>query len=173
MHRLGQSRPVRITRFVMAGSVGNITQCPQDGASALFRLILYLDQRKLQFPYHVGILDELFLIWSPVIEAPADPIKLFDPKLNKNKSEFDRSNFLNKETVYALKYLYVKLFLIIKLSLVLVTNGKAQNTCSLPLSLSQGLLFLKPWLVLLCGTVLKNTTLAKRFSAGATAPLKQ
>ena len=25
--------------------------------------------------------------------APADPKKLFDPKLNKNKSEFDRSIF--------------------------------------------------------------------------------
>ena len=42
--------------------------------------------------------------------APADPIKLFDPKLNKNESEFDRSIFIYKETVYALQYLYVKLF---------------------------------------------------------------
>ena len=42
--------------------------------------------------------------------APADPKKLFDPKLNKNESEFDRSIFIYKETVYALQYLYVKLF---------------------------------------------------------------
>ena len=42
--------------------------------------------------------------------SPADPKKLFDPKLNKNKSEFDRSIFLKKETVCALQYLYVKLF---------------------------------------------------------------
>ena len=43
--------------------------------------------------------------------APADPQKLFDPKLNKDKSEFNQSNFFNKETVCALQYLYVKLFL--------------------------------------------------------------
>ena len=42
--------------------------------------------------------------------APADPIKLFDPKLDKNESEFDLSIFIYKETVYALQYLYVKLF---------------------------------------------------------------
>ena len=42
--------------------------------------------------------------------APADPIKLFDPKLDKNESEFDLSIFIHKETVYALQYLYVKLF---------------------------------------------------------------
>ena len=36
--------------------------------------------------------------------APADPKKLFDPKLNKNESEFDRSNFIYKETVYAIQY---------------------------------------------------------------------
>ena len=42
--------------------------------------------------------------------APADPKKLFVPKLNKNKSEFDQS-FFYKETVCALQYLYVKHFL--------------------------------------------------------------
>ena len=41
--------------------------------------------------------------------APADPIKLFDQKLNKNESEFDRSIFIQKETVCALQHLYVKL----------------------------------------------------------------
>ena len=41
--------------------------------------------------------------------APADPKKLFDQELNKNKSEFDQSNFY-KETVCALQFLYVKLF---------------------------------------------------------------
>ena len=40
--------------------------------------------------------------------APADPKKLFDPKPNKNKSEFDQSIFY-KETVFALQYLYVTL----------------------------------------------------------------
>ena len=28
--------------------------------------------------------------------APAEPKKLFDPKLNKNKSEFDQSIFIRK-----------------------------------------------------------------------------
>ena len=32
-----------------------------------------------------------------------------DTKLKKNESEFDRSNFYYKETVYALQHLYVKL----------------------------------------------------------------
>ena len=41
--------------------------------------------------------------------APADPKKLFDPRLNKNKSEFDLSIFY-KETVCALQCLYVKVF---------------------------------------------------------------
>ena len=41
--------------------------------------------------------------------APADPIKLFGPKLNKYESEIDRI-FIYKETVYALQYLYVKFF---------------------------------------------------------------
>ena len=31
--------------------------------------------------------------------APADPIKHFDPKLDKNESEFDLSIFIYKETV--------------------------------------------------------------------------
>ena len=42
--------------------------------------------------------------------APADPKNLFEPKLNKNKSEFDQGTFFYKETVCALQYLYVKLF---------------------------------------------------------------
>ena len=46
----------------------------------------------------------------PPIDGAADPIKLFVPKLKKIKSEFDRSIFIYKETVYALQYLYVKLF---------------------------------------------------------------
>ena len=41
--------------------------------------------------------------------APADPKKLFDPKLKKNESEFDRRIFSYKETVNGLQYLYVKL----------------------------------------------------------------
>ena len=43
--------------------------------------------------------------------APADPKNLFVPKLNKNKSEFDRSIFFNIETVCAPKFLYVNHFL--------------------------------------------------------------
>ena len=42
--------------------------------------------------------------------APADTKKLLDPKLNKNKTEFDQSGFINKETVCALQHLYVKHF---------------------------------------------------------------
>ena len=29
--------------------------------------------------------------------APADPIKLFDPKLDKNESEFDLSTFIYRK----------------------------------------------------------------------------
>ena len=43
--------------------------------------------------------------------APADPKKLLVPKLKKTKSEFDQRIFSYKEVVYALQYLYVKLFL--------------------------------------------------------------
>ena len=42
--------------------------------------------------------------------APADPKKLLVQKLKKIKSEFDRRIFSYKEIVYALQYLYVKLF---------------------------------------------------------------
>ena len=42
--------------------------------------------------------------------APAEPKKLLVPKLKKIKSEFDRRIFSYKEIVYALQYLYVKLF---------------------------------------------------------------
>ena len=41
--------------------------------------------------------------------APADPKKLFVPKLKENESEFDRSIFSYKEIACALQYLYVKL----------------------------------------------------------------
>ena len=41
--------------------------------------------------------------------APAVPKKLFDPKLNKKKSEFDQ-RFFYKEVVCALQHSYVKLF---------------------------------------------------------------
>ena len=42
--------------------------------------------------------------------APADPKKLLVPELKKIKSEFDRRIFSYMEIVYALQYLYVKLF---------------------------------------------------------------
>ena len=41
--------------------------------------------------------------------APADPKKLFVPKLKENESEFDRSIFSYKEIACALQYLYVEL----------------------------------------------------------------
>ena len=51
-------------------------------------------QRNIKIPYHVRVLDDLFLICSLVKIASANPKNLFDQKLNKNKSEFDKSFLL-------------------------------------------------------------------------------